>query len=65
MEVVLDYLNVNSEFVREDKEAESAYYTRQHVGWVACRTYMSVVGAERRSGISLRRQVICRHSDGT
>jgi hypothetical protein len=57
-------LNVNSEFVRGDKNTESAYDTRQHGGCVAYRTDMTVVGAERRRGISMRRQVICRHIDG-
>ena len=47
------YLNVNSEFVRGDKNAESAYDTRQHGGWVAYKTDMPVVGAERRRGISM------------
>jgi hypothetical protein len=32
-EVVVAYLNVNSEFVRGDK---NAYEIRQHGGWVAC-----------------------------
>jgi len=35
-----------------------------HGGWVAYRTDMTVLGAEWRKGISVRRQVICRHSDG-
>lgn len=52
------YLNVNSEFVRGDKNAESACDSRQHGGWVAYRTDLSVVGAERRRSISMRRQVI-------
>ena len=62
--MVVAYLNVNSEFVRGDKNVESVYDTRQHGGWVAYRTDTAFVGAERRRGISMRRQVICRHGDG-
>jgi hypothetical protein len=63
---VVAYFSVNSEFVRGDKNAESAYDTRQYGGWVGYRMDMPVVGAERRGGggISMPRQVICRHSDG-
>jgi hypothetical protein len=64
-EVVVAYLNINSEFVRGNKKAESAYDTRQHGDWVVYRTDMPVVVAERRRGISMRRQVICGHSDGS
>jgi len=56
-------LNLNYEFVRGDKNAEGACDTRQHGGCVACRTDLSVVDAERRRAVSMRRQVICRHSD--
>jgi hypothetical protein len=61
---VVAYLSVNSEFLRGHKNAESAYDTRQHGGWVAYRTDMTVLGAERRKGRSMRRQVIFRHCDG-
>lgn len=53
-----------TEFIRGDKKAESAYDTRQHGGWLVYSTDMPVVGAERRRGISMCGQVICRHSDG-
>lgn len=57
-------MNVNSEFVRGDKNAVSAYDTRQHCGWVAYTTDMPVVGAERLRGISMCRHVICRYIEG-
>lgn len=56
--MVVTYLNVNSEFVRGDKNAESACDIRQQGDWVAYRTDLSVVGAERQRGISMRRLVI-------